>query len=504
MRAELAPCAADERYSRGRRYPEPAPEYRGEYQRDRDRIIHSTAFRRLVYKTQVFVNHEGDLYRTRLTHSLEVSQIGRSVAHALHLNEPLTEAICLAHDLGHTPFGHAGQDELNACMREFGGFEHNLQSLRVVDELEAKYADFPGLNLMFETREGILKHCSTRNARELGDVGERFLKREQPGLEAQLANIADAIAYNNHDVDDGIRSGLLSLEQLCEQPLFAAGLDDVKTRYPELEDRRLIYETIRRMIGTVVTDLIELGIPRLHVVQSRGEQRLLAQLLQTQEPGADAVVDVVIVVSDRVRDVGQLCFEAGLFALEKTLTDVAEFACVTRRAVFEDALAGFEHQVEAGEVRIFRLELVDDTQRLQVVLEAPEFPHAGVELVLSGVSERRVAEIMSEADGLGQRFIELQRVGHRATDLRNLEGVCQARSVQVAFVIDEHLGLVHQPPERRGVDYPVPVPLVLAAVFRGGLRVAPAAAVTLISSAGSKLCPHQSAASRTCCSRASS
>ncbi len=257
MRGELAPCAADERYSRGRRYPEPAPEYRGEYQRDRDRIIHSTAFRRLVYKTQVFVNHEGDLYRTRLTHSLEVSQIGRSVAHALHLNEPLTEAICLAHDLGHTPFGHAGQDELNACMREFGGYEHNLQSLRVVDELEAKYADFPGLNLMFETREGILKHCSTRNARELGDVGERFLKREQPGLEAQLANIADAIAYNNHDVDDGIRSGLLSLEQLCEQPLFAAGLDDVKTRYPELEDRRLIYETIRRMIGTVVTDLIE-------------------------------------------------------------------------------------------------------------------------------------------------------------------------------------------------------------------------------------------------------
>ena len=257
MRGELAPCAADERHSRGRRYPEPAPRYRGEYQRDRDRIIHSTAFRRLVYKTQVFVNHEGDLYRTRLTHSLEVSQIGRSVAHALHLNEPLTEAICLAHDLGHTPFGHAGQDELNACMREFGGFEHNLQSLRVVDELEAKYADFPGLNLMFETREGILKHCSTRNARELGDVGERFLKREQPGLEAQLANIADAIAYNNHDVDDGIRSGLLSLEQLCEQPLFAAGLDDVKTRYPELEDRRLIYETIRRMIGTVVTDLIE-------------------------------------------------------------------------------------------------------------------------------------------------------------------------------------------------------------------------------------------------------
>ncbi len=255
--AGLAPYAADESQSRGRKYDEPSPAYRGEYQRDRDRIIHSTAFRRLVYKTQVFVNHEGDLYRTRLTHSLEVSQIARSVAFALRLNEPLTEAISLAHDLGHTPFGHAGQDTLNACMRDYGGFEHNLQSLRVVDVLEAKYADFPGLNLMFETREGILKHCSARNARELGDVGERFLQRKQPGLEAQLANIADAIAYNNHDVDDGFRAGLLSLDQLREQPLFESQYAEVHARYPELEDRRLIYEIIRRMIGTVVTDLIE-------------------------------------------------------------------------------------------------------------------------------------------------------------------------------------------------------------------------------------------------------
>ena len=262
---ELAPYAADEAHSRGRRYDEPAAAYRGEYQRDRDRIIHSTAFRRLVYKTQVFVNHEGDLYRTRLTHSLEVSQVGRSVASALSLNEPLIEAICLAHDLGHTPFGHAGQDELNACMHDFGGFEHNLQSLRVVDVLEAKYAEFPGLNLMFETREGILKHCSKANARELGDVGQRFLDREQPGLEAQIANIADAIAYNNHDVDDGFRAGLLSLEQLREQALFAAGYDDVRRRYPELEDRRLIYETIRRMIGTVVTDLIETSRASINV-----------------------------------------------------------------------------------------------------------------------------------------------------------------------------------------------------------------------------------------------
>ncbi len=255
--AVFAPYAANELQSRGRRYKEPRSAYRGEYQRDRDRIIHSTGFRRLVYKTQVFVNHEGDLYRTRLTHSLEVTQIGRTAAVALNLNEPLTEAICLAHDIGHTPFGHAGQDTLNACMKDYGGFEHNLQSLRVVDVLEAKYADFPGLNLMFETREGILKHCSARNARQLGDVGERFLKRKQPGLEAQLANIADAIAYNNHDVDDGFRAGLLSLEQLREQPLFEKQYLEVHRLYPELEDRRLIYEINRRMIGTVVTDLIE-------------------------------------------------------------------------------------------------------------------------------------------------------------------------------------------------------------------------------------------------------
>ena len=253
----LAAWAADESRSRGRRVSEPPPACRSEYQRDRDRIIHSTAFRRLMYKTQVFVNHEGDLYRTRLTHSLEVSQIGRSVAHALRLNEPLTEAICLAHDLGHTPFGHAGQDTLNACMRDHGGFEHNLQSLRVVDELESKYADFPGLNLMFETREGILKHCSRRNARELGEVGERFLERRQPGLEAQIADISDAIAYNNHDVDDGYRAGLLTMDQLREQPLFDSQYEAVRASYPGLEDRRFIYEIIRRMIGTVVNDLIQ-------------------------------------------------------------------------------------------------------------------------------------------------------------------------------------------------------------------------------------------------------
>ena len=274
---QLQSYAANEEKSKGRRIAEPPAAYRGEYQRDRDRIIHSTAFRRLVYKTQVFVNHEGDLYRTRLTHSLEVAQIGRTVAGALRLNETLVEAICLAHDLGHTPFGHAGQDSLNACMREFGGFEHNLQSLRVVDELEAKYADFPGLNLTFETREGIIKHCSARNARELGELGRRFLERRQPGLEAQIANIADAIAYNNHDVDDGFRAGLLSLAQLREQTLFAQQYDEVHDRYPELEDRRLIYEVIRRMINRVVTDLVLRTRARLEALQPKSIEDIRAQ-----------------------------------------------------------------------------------------------------------------------------------------------------------------------------------------------------------------------------------
>ena len=253
----LAAYAASAEASVGREHAEPATAYRSEYQRDRDRIIHSTGFRRLVYKTQVFVNHEGDLYRTRLTHSIEVAQIARTVAGALRLNDSLVEAISLAHDLGHTPFGHAGQDTLNTCMRDFGGFEHNLQSLRVVDHLEAKYADYPGLNLMFETREGILKHCSRKDARELGDIGRRFLDRKQPGLEAQIANLADAIAYNNHDVDDGFRAGLLQLSDLRDQKLFNDQYEVVRERYPDLEDRRLIYEIIRRMINKVVTDLIE-------------------------------------------------------------------------------------------------------------------------------------------------------------------------------------------------------------------------------------------------------
>lgn len=265
--ASLAPWAAQEEHSRGRRFSESEHPYRGAYQRDRDRIIHSAAFRRLVYKTQVFVNHEGDHYRTRLTHSLEVAQIGRTAAERLGLNEQLVEAICLAHDLGHTPFGHAGQDALNACMKPYGGFEHNLQSLRVVDELEDKYIDFPGLNLMFETREGILKHCSKRNARDLGEIGERFLNREQPGLEAQLANIADEIAYNNHDVDDGLRAGLLTEEELSQTDLFRENYEHVCAVGARADRRAIIHETVRAMINEIVTDLIEHTRNRLEECQ---------------------------------------------------------------------------------------------------------------------------------------------------------------------------------------------------------------------------------------------
>nr|WP_237172225.1 deoxyguanosinetriphosphate triphosphohydrolase [Pandoraea norimbergensis] len=254
--ASLAPYAARSLNSRGRRFAEAAPATRSEFQRDRDRIIHSTAFRRLEYKTQVFVNHEGDLFRTRLTHSLEVAQIGRSIARNLRVNEDLVEAIALAHDLGHTPFGHAGQDALNACMRDYGGFEHNLQSLIVVDELEEHYGGFNGLNLCFETREGILKHCSRANARELGELGERFLKGRQPGIEAQIANLADEIAYNNHDIDDGVRSGLLSLEQLDAVPLWKRYCADAQREWPEISGRRLVHETTRRIINALIVDLI--------------------------------------------------------------------------------------------------------------------------------------------------------------------------------------------------------------------------------------------------------
>ncbi|MFM6991587.1 MAG: deoxyguanosinetriphosphate triphosphohydrolase [Rhodoferax sp.] len=267
----LAPYASDPAQSRGRRFAQhPAPT-RTEFQRDRDRIVHCTAFRRLVYKTQVFLNHEGDLFRTRLTHSLEVAQLGRSMARSLQLNEDLVEAIALAHDLGHTPFGHAGQDALHACMAAFGGFEHNLQSLRVVDHLEERYPDYDGLNLCFETREGILKHCSRHNAEALertetafadgqGGVGARFLLRRQPSLEAQLCNLADEIAYNAHDIDDGVRSGLITFAQVREVPLFDRYADQALRSHPTLAQprnaRRWLYESIRLMLSDQVYDVI--------------------------------------------------------------------------------------------------------------------------------------------------------------------------------------------------------------------------------------------------------
>ena len=253
----LVSYACNDKESFGRRHEELHPTYRNEYQRDRDRIIHSAAFRRLEYKTQVFVNHEGDLFRTRLTHSLEVAQIARSIARELGLHEDLTEAIALAHDLGHTPFGHAGQTALNNCMKNFGGFEHNIQSLRVVDKLEQKYANFDGLNLTFEAREGILKHCSLPNAKRLGDIGERFLNKTQASLEAQLTDFSDETAYNNHDIDDGIRYGLISIDSLLKVELFRTQHDIVNKQYPGLDDKKLIHEIIRRMINVMVVDLID-------------------------------------------------------------------------------------------------------------------------------------------------------------------------------------------------------------------------------------------------------
>ena len=287
MMQDLAPWASRPDQSRGRRYAEQAAPGRTAFQRDRDRIVHSTAFRRLVYKTQVFLNHEGDLFRTRLTHSLEVAQLGRSIARALRLNEDLVEAIALAHDLGHTPFGHAGQDALNACMADHGGFEHNLQSLRVVDELEERYPQYNGLNLTFETREGILKHCSRANAEKLqahdpGGVGRRFLDRTQPGMEAQLCNLADEIAYNAHDIDDGVRSGLITMEQLTQVPLFEDFRAQTLVEFPQLQGRRVLYETIRRMLSAQVYDVIDatgaaLRVADPHTVQ---EVRYAAQLVQ--------------------------------------------------------------------------------------------------------------------------------------------------------------------------------------------------------------------------------
>lgn len=259
----LAPYAVTEDQSRGRRYAERPPSFRSQFQRDRDRVIHCSAFRRLEYKTQVFVNHEGDMFRTRLTHSLEVAQIARTIARALALNEDLTEAIALAHDLGHTPFGHAGQHALNACMRQFGGFEHNHQSLRVVELLEERYPEFPGLNLLYETREGVLKHCSIARAKNLGEIGKRFIEGTQPSLEAQLANIADEIAYNHHDIDDGLRAGLLNLDQLSDFSLFDEMYEDSAKRHTKADSKRIVYSVIRKMLNYFVVDLVQSTKERL-------------------------------------------------------------------------------------------------------------------------------------------------------------------------------------------------------------------------------------------------
>lgn len=290
MNHALHPLASDPAHTRGRRFAEPPAPTRSDFQRDRDRIVHSTAFRRLVYKTQVFLNHEGDLFRTRLTHSLEVAQLGRSIARTLQLNEDLVEAIALAHDLGHTPFGHAGQDALHACMTGHGGFEHNLQSLRVVDTLEERYPAFDGLNLCFETRAGILKHCSRTNAEALeavepGGVARRFLDGHAPSLEAQLCNLADEIAYNAHDIDDGVRSGLITLEQVASVPLFARFMRHALAAHPQLAGRRLLFESIRLMLSAQVYDVID--ATRSAIAQSgieRADQVPVAGLLVRFSP----------------------------------------------------------------------------------------------------------------------------------------------------------------------------------------------------------------------------
>ena len=252
----LASYALKSKDSKGREYKEEIPKLRTEFQRDRERIIHSTAFRRLEYKTQVFVNHEGDMYRTRLTHTIEVAQISRAASRALMLNEDLTEAISLAHDLGHTPFGHAGQDILNKCMKDFGGFEHNIQSLRVIEKLENKYASFSGLNLCFETREGILKKCSKTRAKDLGEVGRRFIDKKQSSLEAQLTNVCDEIAYNNHDIQDGVKAKKIFIEQLETLPIFFNQMKIVLKKYPKLSGSKIINETVRLIINLLINDLI--------------------------------------------------------------------------------------------------------------------------------------------------------------------------------------------------------------------------------------------------------
>ena len=368
----LACCASHAASSRGRRRPEPQVRLRNAFQRDRDRIVHSTAFRRLVYKTQVFINHEGDLFRTRLTHSLEVAQLGRAIARGLGLDEDLVEAIALAHDLGHTPFGHAGQDALQACLQDHGGFEHNLQSLRVVDQLEERYPDFNGLNLSFETREGILKHCSRRDALRLdaaepGGVAARFLHGGQPSLEAQLTDLADQIAYNAHDIDDGVRSGLLTLDQLADLPGVQQHREQALIAHPalaHLPGRRLLFETIRRMLSAQVHDVIDTtaaalaqarpgsadavrGLPRLvrfsapvHAQASALKRRLFAALYRHPQ---------VMRTTDVARQVVRELFDAYLAAPAEMPPEHA--AMPERHRAVADYVAGMTDRFAAREHR---------------------------------------------------------------------------------------------------------------------------------------------------------
>jgi len=370
---ERPPYASDPSKSRGRRRPEPAAPTRTEFQRDRDRIVHSTAFRRLVYKTQVFLNHEGDLFRTRLTHSLEVAQLGRSVARTMGLDEDLVEAIALAHDLGHTPFGHAGQDALDDCMRDHGGFEHNLQSLRVVDELELRYPEFDGLNLTLETREGILKRVTLAQARVLeeiepGGVGHRFVAGLQPGLEAQLTNVADEIAYNCHDVDDGVRSSLLDPAQLDDVPLYARLRAEALDAHPRLHTspvRRLVHETLRRMLSQMIYDLIATSQAAPASPQAVRELPLLMRFSATMRHESSELKrflfanlyrhSAVTSTTDRARDVVRALFAIYLDRPSE-MSDEFQQAVDRPRAV-ADYIAGMtdrfalkEHQRLTGEV----------------------------------------------------------------------------------------------------------------------------------------------------------
>jgi dGTPase len=362
----LAPYAARSAHSHGRMHAEADAPGRTAFQRDRDRVVHCTAFRRLEYKTQVFVNHEGDLFRTRLTHSLEVAQIARGIARSLRVNEDLVEAIALAHDLGHTPFGHAGQDALHECMAAHGGFEHNLQSLRVVDELEERYGAFNGLNLTFESREGILKHCSADNARRLGELGRRFLERTQPSIEAQIANLADEIAYNNHDLDDGLRSGLLRLAQLDDVPLFARIAHAVRVQYPHLPERRMIHETVRRMINSLVVDLLAESRRRIAEATpaSIDQVRALPPLVAFSEPvraQADALKVFlrdhlyrhyqVMRMTEKSRRIVRELFEAFLNVPRLLPTDHRQRAEHDRPRAIADYVAGMTDRYAIKEYR---------------------------------------------------------------------------------------------------------------------------------------------------------